>query len=80
MKKIIGKVAPKHKGYHVASEYLKPVMPLIEKRMGLPGLKPGTLNVCIPEEYVVIPFAVITPKEYWNDETLKLQRWNHHEA
>jgi len=42
--------------------------------MALPGLVEGTLNICIPEEYIVIPRALITPAEYGPNETVKLQR------
>lgn len=71
MRVIIGKIA---NGFHVAAEHLNPVMHLIEERMGLTDLVPGTLNVRIPREYVVIASAVITPEEYGFNETLKLQR------
>jgi len=42
--------------------------------MELTGLVPGTLNVWIPEDYIVIARAVITPDEYRLNETVKLQR------
>jgi CTP-dependent riboflavin kinase len=67
-------------GYGMATRNLDPVMPLIEARIGLPGLVPGTLNVHIPEEYIVPPDALILPNEYpYNRqsglaETIKLQR------
>jgi len=39
-------------------------MGLIETRTGLANLVRGTLNVNIPEEYIVLPDAVISPDEY----------------
>jgi CTP-dependent riboflavin kinase len=74
MRTIIGTVANTHEGFHVAAAHLNPVMHLIEGRMGLIDLVPGTLNVCIPENYIVTACAVITPDEYGFDETVKLQR------
>lgn len=67
-------------GFGVASGNLAPVMSLIEERMGLKGLVPGTLNVEIPEDYIVISDALIHPEEYplnricGTSETIKLQR------
>ena len=61
-------------GFHVATGLLKPVLPLIEKRMELAGLVPGTLNVRLSEGYIVTAHAVVTPVEYGFNETLKLQR------
>ena len=67
-------------GYRMATPNLKPVMSLIETRMALPNLVPGTLNVSIPEEYIVPADALILPQEYpYNrqsnlDETIKLRR------
>ena len=37
-------------------------------------MAPGTLNVSISTDYIVIPNAVITGQEYFTGETLKLQR------
>jgi CTP-dependent riboflavin kinase len=37
-------------------------------------MAPGTLNVSINTDYIVIPDAVITGQEYFTGETLKLQR------
>lgn len=71
---IIGIVANTNQGFHVATAHLNPVMHLIEGRMGLANVIPGTLNVWIPENYIVIAQAVITPDEYGLDETVKLQR------
>jgi CTP-dependent riboflavin kinase len=67
-------------GYGVASQNLDPVMSLIEDRTGLVDLVRGTLNVNIPEEYMVQPDALIYPEEYplnktsGLNETIKLQR------
>jgi CTP-dependent riboflavin kinase len=67
-------------GYGMATRNLDPVMSLIESRIGLRNLVPGTLNVHIPEEYIVPPDALILPDEYpYNrqsglGETIKLQR------
>lgn len=67
-------------GYGEATPNLAPVMQLIEQRTGLTKLVPGTLNVIIPEEYIVRADAFIYPEEYprnqkMNDhETIKLQR------
>ena len=77
MKVFIGIVAT---GYGLATPNLAPVVALIEARTGLTNLVPGTLNVKIPEEYIVQPDAVINPDEYpFNretnlGETIKLQR------
>jgi CTP-dependent riboflavin kinase len=67
-------------GYNEAARNLDPVMGLIEARTGFANLVRGTLNVNIPEEYIVRPDALINPDEYprnkeMNDrETIKLQR------
>lgn len=77
MKTFFGRVAS---GYGMATPNLNPVMSLIESRMRLANLVPGTLNVLIPEEYVVLADALILPDEYpFNKqsnlgETIKLQR------
>lgn len=68
------------KGYGVAERNLEPVMALIESRTGLANLAKGTLNVNIPEEYIVRSDALISPDEYPLNkqentrETIKLQR------
>jgi hypothetical protein len=59
-------------GFGVATANLAPVMDLIQARLDLAGLVPGTLNVEIPEEYIVQPDAVILPEEYGYSETVKL--------
>ena len=61
--------------FGAATKNLKGVMNLIETRMGLFNLKPGTLNVRINEDYIVIPDSTISPEEYRiHPETIKLQR------
>lgn len=60
--------------FGVAAKNLTGVMHLIEARTGLAKLKPGTLNVRIQEEYIVIADATISPQEYGFQETIKLQR------
>jgi len=74
MRIIVGTVADTKDGFHVAADCLRPVLHLIEARMGLPRLVDGTLNVRIPEDYVVTAQAVITPAEYEFNDALKLQR------
>jgi CTP-dependent riboflavin kinase len=67
-------------GYGMAARNLDPVMSLIEQRTGLQNLVRGTLNVTIPEEYIVRPDALVLPEEYpFNKEsglheTIKFQR------
>lgn len=51
-------------GYGAATQNLAPVMHLIESRTGLTGLVPGTLNLNIPEEYIVLADPFIYPDEY----------------
>jgi CTP-dependent riboflavin kinase len=78
MKVLAGIIQPHGFGY--ATSNLAPVMGLIEKRIGLADLQPGTLNVKIDEEYIVISDAIISPNEYplnrqsGLQETIKLQR------
>ena len=77
MKRFIGTVTD---GYGMAARNLDPVMSLIESRTGLHHLVQGTLNVNIPEEYIVTADALIYPEEYpYNkesglQETIKFQR------
>jgi len=77
MKLFLGTVTT---GYGMATPNLNPVLSLIESRIGLPDLVPGTLNVSIPEDYIVPPDALILPHEYpFNSqsnlrETIKLRR------
>ena len=67
-------------GHGVAAANLRPVLRLIELRMGMAGLVEGTLNIQIPESYLVIPTTSILPHEYplnltsGLNETIKLQR------
>jgi len=64
----------------MAARNLDPVMSLIEQRTGLVHLVRGTLNVTIPEEYIVRADALVLPEEYpFNKdsglhETIKFQR------
>lgn len=74
MRTIVGTVANANDGFHVAAANLNPIMHLIEERMGLSNLVDGTLNVWIPENYIVMARAIITPDEYGFCETVKLQR------
>jgi len=73
-------VATVTSGYGMATANLKPIMSLIETRIGLSNLVPGTLNASIPEEYLVVADALILPHEYpYNlqsnlGETIKLKR------
>lgn len=77
MKRFLGTVVS---GYGMATPNLNPVIPLIEARISLPHLVPGTLNVTIPEDYIVTADALLLPDEYpYNrqsnlGETIKLQR------
>jgi CTP-dependent riboflavin kinase len=67
-------------GYGIAARNLEPVMTLIENRTGLANLVQGTLNMNIPEEYIVRADALLSPDEYpYNQEsglgeTIKFQR------
>ena len=72
VKRFTGQISSKSFG--VAARNLAGVMPLIETRVGLSNLAPGTLNVQIPEEYIVKANATISPQEYGLPETIKLQR------
>jgi len=47
-------------------------MHLIEARTNFPNLVPGTLNVDIPEEYIVFADAVVLPHEYPLNQTSNL--------
>jgi len=77
MKLFHGVVTP---GYGVAARNLDPVMALIESRTGLVNLARGTLNVIIPEDYIVRADAIVLPDEYPLNrktnlgETIKFQR------
>jgi CTP-dependent riboflavin kinase len=74
MKALHGHIAHTSTGFHVAAQNLRPVMHLIEARMGLKDLVPGTLNIKIDQDYIVLANASISPSEYGFDETVKLQR------
>ena len=74
VKTLHGHIAHTTTGFHVAAQNLKPVMHLIEARMGLKALVPGTLNIRIDQDYIVLPDASISPREYGFNETVKLQR------
>ena len=62
------------KGNGVASGYLRHITELIGERIGIQNMIEGTLNVRIPEPYVVPADATILPFEYNEIETLKLKR------
>jgi CTP-dependent riboflavin kinase len=62
------------RGSGVATGHLQEIEPRISQRIGLPSLHPGTLNVRLPEGYIVRADAVIERHEYKNRETIKLQR------
>ena len=61
-------------GFGVAGKSLAHVMDLIEQRTALAPLIRGTLNLAIPEPYVVVPDAQIEVHEYNQHEFIKLQR------
>jgi CTP-dependent riboflavin kinase len=60
-------------GFGVAGEHLALVTDLICRRIGLPSLVPGTLNVRLGAPYRFEPDAEIAPDEY-GYERLKLKR------
>lgn len=62
------------RGYGLAARNLAHVTPLIAARTGLARVYPGTLNVRLPEPYIVAPDALVTAEEYDGREWLKLQR------
>jgi|SRR5580698_1302512 CTP-dependent riboflavin kinase len=71
MRIFIGSVS---EGFGVATQNLMPVEQFIEERMGLQPLLSGTLNLRLPEEYIVRADARIRPEEYRSREGVKLQR------
>ena len=71
MRVLMGEVTT---GYGIASRALKHVTPLIERRSGLQPLVRGTLNLRIPEPYIVRADFVIQASEYNRREFLKIQR------
>lgn len=66
------------RSYGVAGDNLRPVVPLILQRTGLPAMVDGTLNVQLPSPYIVDrPTAIIAEHEYpagLGIEHIKLQR------
>ena len=62
------------KGYGVAGDNLLPSTRLILERTGLPALEKGTLNLSIPEPYIVSADARLVGDEYCTGETIKFQR------
>jgi CTP-dependent riboflavin kinase len=74
MQYLQGRVRPKGSGFGVAGKYLAHVEHLICERTGLPSLIPGTLNVGLEYQFIVLPDATISAKEYNDHEVIKLQR------
>lgn len=66
-----GKVSSR---YGVAAPNLETVRDLILKRTGLAGMYPGTLNVTLPEPYIVAADVAIEKHEYKYNERIKFQR------
>jgi hypothetical protein len=60
--------------FKAAGPNLKTVEALLLERTGLPSMAPGTLNVTLPFDYIVLPDATIEPHEYFTGERIKLQR------
>ena len=71
MKTLRGQVASR---FGAATPNLATVEKLLLARTGLPSMAPGTLNVVLPERYLVRADAVIHSTEYFTGEVLKLQR------
>lgn len=61
-------------GFGVAARNLAHVVPLIAARTGLARLTAGTLNVRLPEPFLVAAEATVAADEYDGHEYLKLQR------
>lgn len=61
-------------GFGIAATNLAHVMALIEHRIGLGPLVRGTLNLALPEPYIVVPDARVERHEYNHHEYIKLQR------
>jgi hypothetical protein len=61
-------------GFGIAGDNLLPLMPLILERTGFGALAKGTLNLALPEPYIVTADAQLTGQEYFSGETIKLQR------
>lgn len=62
------------RGYGLAARNLAHVAPLITARTGLTRMISGTLNVRLPEPYLVPPESTVSVEEYDGHEYLKLQR------
>jgi len=60
--------------FGVAAPNLATVEALILARTGLHRMAPGTLNVVLPDRYLVRADEVIHSAEYFTGEVLKLQR------
>lgn len=61
-------------GFGYASGNLLPSENLILQRSGLKSLVRGTLNLKLPESYIVPPDFVLVGSEYITGETIKFQR------
>jgi CTP-dependent riboflavin kinase len=61
-------------GFGVAGRNLAHIAHLIEQRTGVRPLIPGTLNLALPEPYIVTADAQIEKDEYNKVEYIKLQR------
>ena len=61
-------------GFGLATRNLAHVAPLIAARTGLARITAGTLNVRLPEPYLVASEATVTAEEYDGHEYLKLRR------
>lgn len=71
MRVLRGVVSARH---GAATGNLAPYEELILKRTGLSAMVPGTLNITLPERYLVRADAIISSNEYFTGEILKLQR------
>ncbi len=60
--------------FKAATGNLATVEGLLLSRTGLSSMAPGTLNVTIPFNYIVLADATIEPHEYFTGERIKLQR------
>ena len=60
--------------FRAAAPNLRTVEGLLLARTRLPSMAPGTLNVTLPFDYIVLPDATIEPHEYFTGERIKLQR------
>jgi CTP-dependent riboflavin kinase len=71
MRALVGTV---RSGFGYASRNLRPVMSLIEARMSVSPLVPGTLNLSITTPYILQTDGKIEKDEYNQFEFIKLQR------